>query len=140
MVEGRRRKPLVLSSTKTLINSVLSSSPLNYGHKLTGDDVSPSLQLTAGILRFSKDNIDIWDSKLASYDDSALVGLSTSLLKKLSITSGSLVNFTLNNYNVFQIFFFQYYLMGFKKKKRNLSYKNCGLLCLTSSIELQHYY
>ncbi|MBA0753653.1 hypothetical protein Gogos_021146, partial [Gossypium gossypioides] len=58
-----RRKPLVLSSTKIL----------------------------AGILRVSKDKNGISDPKLASLDDSALIGLSTSTLKRLSITSGSLV-------------------------------------------------
>ncbi|KDO87353.1 hypothetical protein CISIN_1g002159mg [Citrus sinensis] len=89
MVE--RRKPLVLSSTKLLINSVLSSSRRVTGENLVGDDVSPSLQLPAGILRFSKDKIDISDAKFASLDDSALLGLSTCVLKQLSVTSGSLV-------------------------------------------------
>lgn len=91
MVE--RRKPLVLSSTKLLINSVLSSSRRVTGENLVGDDVSPSLQLPAGILRFSKDKIDISDAKFASLDDSALLGLSTCVLKQLSVTSGSLVSF-----------------------------------------------
>lgn len=89
MVE--RRKPLVLSSTKILINSVLSPSRRVTGEKLVSDGVSPSLQLPAGILRFSKDKIDISDAKFASLDDSALLGLSTCVLKQLSVTSGSLV-------------------------------------------------
>ncbi|KAJ9187738.1 hypothetical protein P3X46_003160 [Hevea brasiliensis] len=90
MVE-RRRKPLVLSSTKFLVDSVLSSSTLCEGVRLPGDDVSPSLLLPAGILRFSKANIGVSDSKLTSLDDSALVGLSIAVLKRLAVTSGSLV-------------------------------------------------
>lgn len=100
MVESRsrrRRKPLVLSSTKILLDSLLSSSRIGEGNRvvavenLSGDDVGPSLQLRAGILRFSKDQVDISNSKLAALDDSALIGVSTSLLKRLSVTSGSLV-------------------------------------------------
>lgn len=85
-----RRKPLVLSSTKILVNSVLSSTRLNEAcpANLSGD----GLRLKAGILRVSKDKNGISDSKLASLDDSALIGLSTSTLKRLSITSGSLVS------------------------------------------------
>lgn len=98
MVE--RRKPLVLSSTKILINSVLSSSRRVTGENLVGDDVSPSLQLPAGILWFSKDKIDISDAKFASLDDSALLGLSTCVLKRLSVTSGSLVSFFFSFFNV----------------------------------------
>ncbi|XWS31679.1 hypothetical protein CRYUN_Cryun23aG0096700 [Craigia yunnanensis] len=84
-----RRKPLVLSSTKILVNSVLSSTRLNEADptNLSAD----GSRLKAGILRFSKDKSDVSDPKLASLDDSALVGLSTSALKRLSITSGSLV-------------------------------------------------
>lgn len=84
-----RRKPLVLSSTKILVNSVLSSTRLNEAGpaNLSGD----GLRLKAGILRVSKDKNGISDPKLASLDDSALIGLSTSTLKRLSITSGSLV-------------------------------------------------
>ena len=94
-----RRKPLVLSSTKFLVDSILKSSPLCDGEALTvnarpDDDVSRSLLLPAGILRLSNDRIGYSDSKLASYDDSVLVGLSTSVLKRLSITSGSLVSLT----------------------------------------------
>ncbi|TYI13860.1 hypothetical protein E1A91_A08G084800v1 [Gossypium mustelinum] len=84
-----RRKPLVLSSTKILVNSVLSSTRLNEAGpaNLSGD----GLRLKAGILRVSKDKNGISDPKLASLDDSALIGLSTSTLKRLSMTSGSLV-------------------------------------------------
>lgn len=94
MVE--RRKPLVLSSTKALINSVLSSSRPQEIHEIdrrSGDESSPSVLLQAGILRLSKDGKETGESKVDSLDDSALVGLPTSVLKKLSITSGSLVLF-----------------------------------------------
>lgn len=95
MVE-RRRKPLVLSSTKTLINSLLNSSnPEAQSQSISGDKSSPAVQLQAGILRLTNAKTVISDPKLASFDDSALVGLSTSLLKKLSITSGSLVHKTI---------------------------------------------
>ncbi|KAK1385186.1 Peroxisome biogenesis protein 6 [Heracleum sosnowskyi] len=88
MVE-RKRKPLVLSSTKTLINSLLNSSnPDPQSQTISNDKSSPAVQLQAGILRLTNGKTVI---KLASFDDSALVGLSTSLLKRLSITSGSLV-------------------------------------------------
>lgn len=95
MVE--RRKPLVLSSTKALINSVLSSSRIDRSDgiertgKSSGDDSSLSVLLPAGILRLPKDKKDVADSRVASLDDSVLVGLPTSVLKKLSITAGSLV-------------------------------------------------
>jgi hypothetical protein len=98
MVE--RRKPLVLSTTKLLVSSVLSSSQLGEvdrvrvvaGSEPLGDDVAGDLQQRAGILRFSTDRNVISDPKLNSLDDAALAGLSTSALKRLSITSGSLVN------------------------------------------------
>ncbi|KAL5561531.1 hypothetical protein UlMin_031278 [Ulmus minor] len=87
-----RRKPLVLASTKSLVGSVLGSTRLGDGERVAAaDDGSGGLQLTAGILRFSKGNTDVRDPKLASLDDSALVGVSISVLKRLSVTSGSLV-------------------------------------------------
>jgi peroxin-6 len=90
----------VLSTTKLLVSSVLSSSQLGEvdrvrvvaGNEPLGDDVAGDLQLRAGILRFSTDRNVISDPKLNSLDDAALAGLSTSALKRLSITSGSLVN------------------------------------------------
>ncbi|KAK2980628.1 hypothetical protein RJ640_011436 [Escallonia rubra] len=96
MVE-RRRKPLVLSSTKQLVSSVLNSSRTEQqadGIDRTDHlDTPPLLQLRAGILRFSKDKVDISASTMASLnDDAALIGLSTSVLKKLSVTSGSLIS------------------------------------------------
>lgn len=100
MVE--RRKPLVLSSTKLLINSVLTSSsspppppppPPQLADRVEDDVSSGTLQLRAGILRFPRDKIVIssYHSNLASLDDAALVGLSTCALKRLSITSASMV-------------------------------------------------
>ncbi|KAI3514652.1 hypothetical protein L1887_13247 [Cichorium endivia] len=96
-----RRKPLVLSSTKSLLNSVLNSStkekingidgaPVNKYSDGDGDgeEAPTMLQLRAGILRLSEDKLG---KKVTSLDDAALIGLSTSLLKKLLITSGSLV-------------------------------------------------
>lgn len=84
----------MLSSTKALISSVLSSSRTHEIDRSSGDESSaPVVLLPAGILRLSKDGKDISDSKLDSLDDSALVGLPTAVLKKLSITSGSLVLF-----------------------------------------------
>ncbi|XP_050388321.1 peroxisome biogenesis protein 6 [Argentina anserina] len=83
-----RRKPLVLTSTQTLIKSLLTSPdlpPLSDDHDVS---TSTSFQLLPpGILRLSVSR----SPKLASLDHSALVGLSTSLLKRLRITSGSLV-------------------------------------------------
>ncbi|CAI8613818.1 unnamed protein product [Vicia faba] len=72
MVE--RRKPLVLCSTKNVINSLLNSSTSSIND-------FPNLHLPVGILRLS--------NNLPSLDHSALIALSTSLLKRLSITSGS---------------------------------------------------
>ena len=94
MVE--RRKPLVLSSTKLIINSVLTSSsspPPQLADRVEDDVSSGTLQLRAGILRFPRDKIVISShhSNLSSLDDAALVGLSTCALKRLSITSASMV-------------------------------------------------
>lgn len=83
MVERRKRRPLVLSSTKALLNSLLNSNGID---EIAASPSDRTLQLTAGILRFSE------DGTLDSVDGSVLIGLSTSTLKRLSITSGSLVN------------------------------------------------
>ncbi|KZV21542.1 peroxisome biogenesis protein 6 [Dorcoceras hygrometricum] len=90
MVESRRRKPLVLASTEALVNSLLISSKHIDEEEAQGIAPYPSptsLQVTAGILRLSKDAA----VNLLNLDDSCLVGLSTCLLKRLSITSGSLI-------------------------------------------------
>ncbi|KAK9055813.1 hypothetical protein SSX86_026898 [Deinandra increscens subsp. villosa] len=99
-----RRKPLVLSSTKSLLSSVLNSSnnehkngtdgtPINKFSFVDGDGGAPTtLQLRAGILRLSEERLGVSrQKKVISLDEASLIGLSTSLLKRLSITSGSLV-------------------------------------------------
>lgn len=101
MVE--RRNPLVLSSTRSTLRSVLNSLQtssadgdrvLNHdGIVLGGSDLSRgNVSLSAGILRWRMDGENVSDAKLDSLDDSALVGVSTQLLKRLSINSGSLVS------------------------------------------------
>ncbi|OVA04848.1 AAA+ ATPase domain [Macleaya cordata] len=105
MVE--RRKPLILSSTRCLLDSVLNSTTqtreggaeesvvqLLGNSNSTSSSNSLNLRLPAGILRCLNDpkthNLEP-KPKEASFDDSTLVGLSSSILKRLSITSGSLV-------------------------------------------------
>lgn len=89
MVERRKRKPLVLSSTQALVDSLLNSrKTAEDGDGVAEIDPTPSsrtLQLPAGILRVSE------GTAVSSVDGSVLVGLSTSVLKQLSVTSGSLV-------------------------------------------------
>ncbi|KAG7025568.1 Peroxisome biogenesis protein 6 [Cucurbita argyrosperma subsp. argyrosperma] len=95
MVE--RRRPLVLNSTKALVSSVLNSSllaekpPVAGKDKLSLDSESPELQLQTGILRFDERGDENSVRKSFSFDDSTVVGVSMSVLKRLSITSGSLV-------------------------------------------------
>lgn len=76
----------MLSSTKALVDSLLNSH--RTAEDGAGIDPSRTLQLTAGILRVSD------DSALNSVDASVSIGLSTAVLKQLSITSGSLVFFS----------------------------------------------
>lgn len=80
----------MLSSTKALVDSLLNSRK-TADHSDGIDQTAPTrtLQLTAGILRISK------GSTVDSADGSVVVGLSTAVLKRLSITSGSLVYFHL---------------------------------------------
>ncbi|KAL5731438.1 peroxisomal assembly protein [Ranunculus cassubicifolius] len=87
MVE--RRKPLILNSTKNLVNSVLKpiSKTKSRDHEEDLND-SPCLRLAAGILRCANKNSE---SEEGSFDDATLVGVSKSVLRQLSITSGSLV-------------------------------------------------
>lgn len=84
-----RRKPLILSSTRTLLDSVLSPAnlaPEGNDGKSTASN-RPSLRLPAGILKFSG------DSKGGSelHESSHLVGVSSTVLRRLSLTTGSLV-------------------------------------------------
>lgn len=83
MVE--KRKPLILSSTKNLLNSLLNSETQTQISLLS------TVQLRAGILQVSKDASKISNPKFVNFDDSALVGLTTSQLRRLCVTSGSLV-------------------------------------------------
>ncbi|XP_057247356.1 peroxisomal ATPase PEX6 isoform X3 [Beta vulgaris subsp. vulgaris] len=111
MVE--RRKPLLLASTKALLNSILQTPNNNTlpppkidANTLASSDAPlPFLQLQAGILQFPKDKNGI-PSRISSLDHSSLVGLSTSDLKRLAITSGSLViikNYETNAQRVGQV-------------------------------------
>ncbi|XP_074560013.1 peroxisomal ATPase PEX6 isoform X1 [Curcuma longa] len=96
---AERRKPLVLSSTRALIDSVLSSAKSQglYGDVFEGsaggetrsaaDRSGLSLRLPAGILRFTARSGCDGDAM----ENSLIVGLSASVLKRLAITSGSLV-------------------------------------------------
>ncbi|CAF2052268.1 unnamed protein product [Brassica napus] len=93
MVE--RRSPLVLSSTRATLRSVLNSFRPD---EIPGrpDSIRRSVRLPAGVLRWKRDGVN--DSKFDSLDDSSLVGLSTQLLKRLSINSGSFV--VINNIDI----------------------------------------
>ncbi|XP_021837642.2 peroxisomal ATPase PEX6 isoform X3 [Spinacia oleracea] len=101
MVE--RRKPLVLASTKALLNSALrhaatatatttnvAAAKADATAAASANTSPSSLQLQAGILWFPKDKNGI-PPRIASLDHSSLVGLSLADLKRLAITSGSLV-------------------------------------------------
>lgn len=87
-----RRKPLILLSTKTIVDSVLNSSKsiAGDGGEIYSTDPS-SLQLKAGIIRPSSVSLGHGVPKEALLDDAALVGVSISVLIRLCITSGSLV-------------------------------------------------
>lgn len=88
------RKPLVLASTRQLLDSVLNSAK-SGGSTVAGAGrdgasvrrIRPSVRLKAGILRLSGEG--------AGTDllrkDSDSIGVSASVLKRLSVTSGSLV-------------------------------------------------
>ncbi|WOL12257.1 peroxisome biogenesis protein 6 [Canna indica] len=94
MVE--RRKPLVLSSTRALLDSLLSSAKSHGIGSDGADDAAAQnrggagqggpVRLHAGIIRFT-DGVESDDMT----DNSFMVGVSASVLKRLSITSGSLV-------------------------------------------------
>ncbi|MCL7025233.1 hypothetical protein MKW94_017039 [Papaver nudicaule] len=83
MVE--RRKPLILSSTRCLVDSVLNNSETRQ------NEAKLSLRLPAGILRFNDSKDEVEKLGISAFDDSTLVGVSSSVLKRLSITSSSLV-------------------------------------------------
>ncbi|CAO2823874.1 unnamed protein product [Amaranthus hypochondriacus] len=102
MVE--KRKPLILASTKSLLNS-LSQNPNNNNSSnslLSGNchanspfssssDSSPLfVQIQAGILNFPNNKNEI-PPRITSLDHSSLIGLPVAILKRLAITSGTLV-------------------------------------------------
>ncbi|KAM3267431.1 peroxisome biogeneis protein 6 [Capsicum chacoense] len=78
MVE--KRKPLILCSTKNLLNSLLNNSETNKKSQISS--------LRGGILQLSS---KILNPNFVNFDDCALVGLTISQLTRLCITSGSLV-------------------------------------------------
>ncbi|KAG2260458.1 hypothetical protein Bca52824_079752 [Brassica carinata] len=97
MVE-RRRSPLVLSSTRATLRSVLNSLQPDETPRRP-DSIRRNVRLPAGILRWQQEGVNDPDSsKLNSLDYSSLVGLSTQLLKRLSINSGSFV--VINNTDI----------------------------------------
>ncbi|RWW71217.1 hypothetical protein BHE74_00021066 [Ensete ventricosum] len=93
-----RRKPLVLSSTRALIDSVLGSAGsqgvgdgavgAEGGARGFADRLRPALRFPVGILRFS-DSGGVGSDELK--ENFFVVGLSASVLKRLAIASGSLV-------------------------------------------------
>lgn len=97
-MQRRTRRPLILNSSKTHFSSVFNSLPVAENtpvageHNLSADSEPPELQLQTGILRFDEDGNGNSPRKLFSFDDSAVVGVSMSVLKRLSIASGSLVH------------------------------------------------
>lgn len=97
MVE-RRRNSLILASTKTLLDSVLSSSKPDEPGQQPSSRSPNFLRFESGILRFSKDETLGAELNEASF----LVGASYSVLKKLRILSGSLVCFN-SLVNLFQL-------------------------------------
>lgn len=98
----------MLSSTRLIVNSVISSSLSDRiaAENAIDSEVLPVVKLPAGILRLPEERNDITGARLAFLDDSSLLGVSTSALKRLSVASGSLVLIhLLFSYN-FNIFFF----------------------------------
>lgn len=110
---------MVLASTKALLDSLLlnpttaedatssrkAAAEVDANTPASSHVSPPSLQLQAGILRIPKDKNEI-PARIASLDDSSLVGLSTADLKRLAITSASLVlvkNFETNAQRIGQV-------------------------------------
>lgn len=106
---GGRKKPLILASTAEVVNSVLLSGELAGEPCTQADLVSNyssfcSIRLSAGLLRFprdAKEGSELNDSleellskrggKEAPYDGAAIVGVASTTLRDLSLTSGSWV-------------------------------------------------
>ncbi|XP_057544684.1 peroxisomal ATPase PEX6 isoform X2 [Amaranthus tricolor] len=101
MVE--KRKPLILASTKTLLNALSQNPNNNNSNSLqsgnchvntplsSSSDSSPLfVQVQAGILKFPNNKNEI-PPRISSLDHSSLIGLPVAILKRLAITSGTLV-------------------------------------------------
>lgn len=94
----------MLASTEALVNSLLNPSKqideeAEGSHRIAPYPLAGGLHVTSGILRLSKDATVY----LPTLDDSSLVGLSASLLKRLSITSGSLILIKNSDANISRI-------------------------------------
>lgn len=104
-----RKKPLILASTAEVVNSVLLSGehdgePGSQADSLSNYSRFCSMRLSAGLLHLPRDVKDGSElngslqellckrgGKEATYDDAAIVGLASSTLRELSLTSGSWV-------------------------------------------------
>ncbi|KAG9439505.1 hypothetical protein H6P81_019670 [Aristolochia fimbriata] len=92
----RRTKSRILFSSESLVDSVFKQSVscpeggTEAAGKLNHQN-SSSVRLRAGLLRCEKDGGVTGGFKDSVFDDSALVGVSVRVLKRLSLTSGSLV-------------------------------------------------
>ncbi|XP_068654363.1 peroxisomal ATPase PEX6 isoform X2 [Aristolochia californica] len=95
MVE-KRTKSRILFSSESLVDSVFKQSGSCLEHdkgaarKLELKN-SSSVRLRAGVLRCVRDKEVTGSLKHSAFDDSALVGVSVPVLKRLSLISGSLV-------------------------------------------------
>lgn len=106
---GGRKKPLILASTAEVVNSVLLSGELDgescaQAYSVSNYSSFCSTRLSAGLLNLPgdvKEDSELNDSleellckrggKEAPYDDAAIVGLASTALRELSLTSGSWV-------------------------------------------------
>ncbi|CAN6454667.1 unnamed protein product [Victoria cruziana] len=97
---GRRRKPLLLSSNTQLLHNLLRLGQVeeqrddyrsSFVTSLQEHNESPTAsvyRLRSGLLRFSRDGIGQFPD---GFNESHSVGVSVSILKRLRVTSGSLV-------------------------------------------------
>jgi hypothetical protein len=97
-----RRKPLILASTRAILDSVLSPSESLDTTELHGSaqnrrclQICESIQLTAGVLRFD----EITDASCGDEfsELSSFVCVSTSVLRQLETVTGSLVFFLVDH-------------------------------------------
>lgn len=116
MPTGRRRNPLVLVSTAAVVDNVLSRSCSELGQENEVETdlglKSPSTALTAGLLLWNGRNslaecssvedestaiIKLLErrgggNEIAAFDELTTVGVSASLLRRLSLSSGAWVS------------------------------------------------